>query len=187
MGTPLTTEFLIGAIAQGQRMGARNIQWVGGEPTIHLPVILAAMADCPKLPPVVWKSDFCGTLEAWQLLAGVVDTYVADFKFGNNTCVPLLAKVENYVETVTRNLEIVAAQGNFIVRILLLPGHQECCYRPIVQWLASHLPKAKFSLRDGYLPRWQAHRYHEISCPMEARDIHLARQIADAWELNVIS
>jgi putative pyruvate formate lyase activating enzyme len=186
VGTPLNADFLCTAITQGQCMGARNIQWVGGEPTIHLPAILAAMADCPKLPPVVWKSDFYGTPEAWQLLAGVVHTYVADFKFGNNPCALRLAKVDNYVETVTRNLKCVAAQGNLIVRHLLLPGHQECCYRPIVQWLAKHLPKAKFSIRDGYLPRWQADRYHEISRPMEAQEIHQARRIADKWGLNVI-
>ena len=187
VGTPLDSAFLVSAIEEGRCMGARNIQWVGGEPTIHLPAILEAMADCPKLPPVIWKSDFCATPEAFQLLAGVVDTYVADFKFGNNQCALRLANSENYVETVTRNLTLVATQGNLIIRHLLLPGHQECCYRPIVHWLAKHLPKEKFSIRDGYLPRWQAHRYYEISRPMDALGIQQARQLANEWELNVIS
>jgi putative pyruvate formate lyase activating enzyme len=185
-GTPLTADFLREALAQGQRMGAKSIQWVGGEPTIHLPAILAAMADCPNVPAVVWKSNFYGTPETWRLLAGVVHTYVADFKFGNDSCASRLAQVDHYVKTVTRNLKCVAAQGNLIVRHLLLPGHRECCYRPIVQWLAKHLPQVKFSIRDGYLPRWQACRYPEISRPMKTRDIHRAREIANAWGLNVI-
>jgi putative pyruvate formate lyase activating enzyme len=185
-GTPLNSDFLRSAIEEGQQLGAINIQWVGGEPTIHLPAILDAMAGCPTLPPVIWKSDFFATIEALQLLTGVVDTYVADFKFGNDSCALRLAKVENYVETITRNLKFVAAQGNLIVRHLLLPGHHECCYRPIVSWLAKHLPKVKFSIRDGYLPRWQAHRYHEISRPMDAAGIDRARQLASEKKLNVI-
>jgi putative pyruvate formate lyase activating enzyme len=185
-GTPLNSAFLSSAIEEGKKLGAINIQWVGGEPTIHLPAILDAMAGCPTLPPVIWKSDFFATIEALQLLKGVVDTYVADFKFGNDSCALRLAKVENYVGTVTRNLKFVAAQGNLIVRHLLLPGHHECCYRPIVRWLAKHLPKVKFSIRDGYLPRWQAHQYHEISRPMDVAEIDRARQLASEKKLNVI-
>jgi putative pyruvate formate lyase activating enzyme len=39
-GTELTGEFLANAIPWGRTQGARNIQWVGGEPTIHIPAIL---------------------------------------------------------------------------------------------------------------------------------------------------
>lgn len=31
------------------------------------------MSHCPNLPPVVWKSDFHGTPEVFELLDGVVD------------------------------------------------------------------------------------------------------------------
>src|SRR3990172_6648342 len=122
IGTELTAEFLADAVAQGRQRGARNIQWVGGEPTIHLPAILGAMAGCASLPPVVWKSDFYGTPAAFVLLDDVVDVYVADFKFGNDECAKRLAKVDRYVATVTRNLSIAAGQGDLIVRHLLLPG-----------------------------------------------------------------
>ncbi len=43
--------------------------------------------------------------------------------------------MENYLAIVTRNLVTAAAQGNLIVRHLLLPGHFDCCFRPIVSWL----------------------------------------------------
>ena len=54
------------------------------------------MAGCPDLPPIVWKSDFHGTREAFALLDGVVDVYLADFKFGNDSCARRIAGVENY-------------------------------------------------------------------------------------------
>ena len=83
-GRPLTADFLAEAVERGRDEGARTLQWVGGEPTIHLPAILEAMAGCSELPPVVWKSDFHGTREAFALLDGVVDVYLADFKFGDD-------------------------------------------------------------------------------------------------------
>ena len=96
-GRPLTAEFLAEAVEQGREEGARTLQWVGGEPTIHLPAILEAMAGCADLPPVVWKSDFHGTREAFALLDGVVDVYLADFKFGDDACARRIAGVENYL------------------------------------------------------------------------------------------
>jgi putative pyruvate formate lyase activating enzyme len=186
IGTELTAEFLADAVAQGQQRGARNIQWVGGEPTIHLPAILEAMAGCGSLPPVVWKSDFYGTPEAFALLDGVVDVYVADFKFGNDGCAKRIAKVDCYVATVTRNLSIAAAQGDLIVRHLLLPGHFDCCYRPIVDYLSRELPNAKFSLRDGYLPRWQARHYGALAHPLDAEIAAGAVELAASHGLNIV-
>ena len=47
------------------------------------------------------------------------------------------AGVANYLAVITRNLQAAARQGDLIVRHLLLPGHFDCCYRPIVGWLAA--------------------------------------------------
>lgn len=185
-GQPLTTEFFCQAVAWGRARGARNIQWVGGEPTIHIPAVLEVMAVCRPLPPVVWKSDFYGSPEAFALLAGVVDVYVADFKFGTDACARRIAGVDRYLATITRNLAIAASQTDLIVRHLLLPGHFDCCYRPIIAWLARHLPAAKFSLRDGYQPRWQARHYDELAAPLSPRQRERAAQLAAAHRLNVI-
>jgi putative pyruvate formate lyase activating enzyme len=46
-GEPLTGEFLSRAIEWGQQQGAINLQWVGGEPTIHIPAILEAIDVLP--------------------------------------------------------------------------------------------------------------------------------------------
>jgi putative pyruvate formate lyase activating enzyme len=185
-GQPLTDSFFVEALDWGRKQGARNLQWVGGEPTIHLPSILEIMAGVEDLPPVVWKSNFFTTPEAFALLSDVVDVYVADFKFGNDACANRLAGVAGYWETVTRNLTIAADQGDLIVRHLLLPGHFDCCFRPILAWMQQHLPKAKFNLREGYLPAWQASRCEELTLPVDAATARQARILVREAGLNVV-
>lgn len=185
-GTDLTADFLQPLLLWGKRQGARNIQWVGGEPTIHIPGILQVLASCHDVPPIVWKSDFYGTPEAFELLDGIVDTYVADFKFGNNGCAERIAGVDRYVETVTRNLQLAQSQGNLIVRHLLLPGHAECCFRPILNWMRDNLPKTKLSIRGGYLPKWNARHHKDLALRLPSGALQAAERLADEMHLNVI-
>jgi putative pyruvate formate lyase activating enzyme len=185
-GQQLTTEFFNDAVDWGRSRGARNIQWVGGEPTIHLPALLDVMAACPRLPPVVWKSDFHCTPEALELLAGVADVYVADFKFGNDHCAARLAGVMDYVRIVTRNLRLASAQGRLIVRHLLMPGHLDCCYRPVVEWMSRHLPRTEFSLREGYLPSWRSHQFVELGRPVSRAETLAARDMVEKAGLRGI-
>jgi putative pyruvate formate lyase activating enzyme len=185
-GEDLTPELFREAVAWGRSQGARNIQWVGGEPTIHIPAILEAMAACPDLPAVVWKSDFYGTPEAFDLLDGVADVYVADFKFGNDQCARRLAGVEDYVRIVRRNLLRVASRRRLIVRHLLLPGHDVCCYKPVAEWLRQNLPDVPLSLRDSYMPSWRSSKHLEIAQPLTAPAGRAARAFANDIGLKVV-
>jgi putative pyruvate formate lyase activating enzyme len=185
-GRSLNVPFFREALAWGRRQGARNIQWVGGEPIIHLPAILQVMAEIDDLPRIVWKSNFHATPEAFELLRDVVDVYVADFKFGSDLCAERLAGIPGYLETVTRNLLIAARQGDLIIRHLLLPGHFDCCCRPIVAWIQRWLPAVKFNLRDGYLPSWKASGCLELTVPLDAAAARQARSLARESGLNVV-
>ncbi len=186
LGQPLTAQLLAQIVAWGRQQGARNLQWAGGEPTIHVPTILDAMAGLPDPPPVVWKSNFYATTESFRLFRGFVDVYVADFKFGNDACAKRIAGVDRYFATVARNLHIAAEQGDLIVRHLLLPGHFDCCCRPIVDWMQSHLSTVKFSIRDGYLPCWKARHDAELARPLVRGLARRAADLADSLGLKTI-
>jgi len=185
-GRALEGRWLRETIDWGLGQGARNVQWIGGEPTIHLPAILSASAACDRLPPVVWKSNFFATEETWDLLDGLIDVYVADFKFGNDRCAKRLAGVDDYLAVVTRNLLLVAGRARLIVRHLLLPGHFDCCYRPIVDWMGRSLPHTAISIRDGYLPSWRAGRHQELRGPLDRHSAAQAYALAVDSGLNVI-
>ncbi len=186
-GRLLSAPFFRETVAWGQTREARNVQWVGGEPTIHIPAVLGVLAACRPRVPVVWKSNFYGTRESWDLLDGGIDVYVADFKFGNDACARRIARVENYLAVVTRNLMLVAPRARLMVRHLLMPGHFDCCYRPVVAWMREHLPTVPISVRDGYLPRWKASEYPELAALLDRDAGRRARALAQECGLEVIS
>jgi putative pyruvate formate lyase activating enzyme len=133
---------------------ARTLSFVGGNPDHHVPAILDFLAAAPAGydRPVVWNSNMYGSPELYKLLEGVVDVYLGDFRYGNNDCARRLSGLPRCWEPVTRNWKL--AKGQLIVRLLLLPGHVECCLKPMVAWLKAELPHAKVSLLPQFHPTY---------------------------------
>ncbi len=129
-----------------------SFSFIGGEPTCHLPTALRVMAALPPELPVVWNSNCYFTPEAAELLAGAVNVYVADLHFGNDVCAAAVAGVPRYFQIVSRNLLWARAQGEVVVRLLVLPGHVDCCLVPSLAWLAAHLRDTPVHLMTNYLP-----------------------------------
>jgi putative pyruvate formate lyase activating enzyme len=139
-------------LSQAVQRGVKTISLLGGEPTVHAHTILELAAAAPQRLPLALNTNMYMTPAVLDLLDGVVDWYLADFKFGRDTCAERIADVPNYTAVVQRNLRLAAARANVIVRHVLLPGHLECCFRPIVDWLGRTLPGARFQLYPGYVP-----------------------------------
>jgi len=147
MLTPLDLAYIC---AERHRQGAININLVGGEPTLYLSTIIEALTlkVMPAIP-VVWNSNMYYSEEVSKILWGVMDIYLGDLKFGNNQCAEELSFTPDYWETVTRNLKVAKRQGaEVIVRHLPLPGHIECCTRPILQWIDRELKGVKVSILE---------------------------------------
>lgn len=166
--------------------GARTIMVLGGEPTIHLPVALEFVSLLPASAKLIWKTNAHGSAQARELLDGMFDVWVADFKFGNDVCARRLAKVPDYIRIVKENLLWADAHSQLIVRHLLMPGHEECCWRPVAAWLAENLPGAKVNLRSGFWPAWHARRHTELQNPLSASGSDLAFGLAQELGLNLI-
>ena len=188
VGLPLTQSFFAEAVAWGRTQGAKNIQWVGGEPGIHIEALCKLMAQSAYLPPVVWKSNFYSTPQTFELLWQYIDTFIADFKFGNTECAMSLCGVSDYVETVTAALSTVYRRGShpLIVRHLLLPGHFDCCLLPILDWFTHNIPGAMFSLRDGYLPAWQAKDDLQLRRLPDPKDAVKARELIRQRKIRMV-
>ncbi len=186
VGQPFNPQATAERAARALERGARTIMILGGEPTIHLPAVLEFVAALPDEAPLVWKTNAHGSIKARELLEGMFDVWVADYKFGNDNCAQRLARISNYSQIVQENLTWANTQTDLIVRHLLMPGHLECCWRPIAGWLQRELPGVKVSLRDGFWPGWHSARHPELTQTTSATETHRARQIAREFELCLI-
>jgi len=152
LGITLTPYGLAEIIERGRAAGAKNVNFVGGEPMVSIYSILNALLYLKIEQKIVLDTNMYFHPLLFDLLDGVVDVYVADLKYGNDLCAQRLSGGENYCAVVTDNLRRVYGRTEVIVRHLLLPGHQECCFRPLAAWLSRNLPGVKFSLLYQYIP-----------------------------------
>jgi putative pyruvate formate lyase activating enzyme len=177
---------MAGRAARALNCGARTVMVLGGEPTIHLPAALEFISLLPDSAKLIWKTNAHGSAQARELLDGMFDVWLADFKFGNDACAQRLAKVSNYVRVVQENLLWADAHSELIVRHLLMPGHVECCWRPVAEWLAENLPGAKVNLRAGFWPAWHARRHGELKNSLSTVENDFAFGLARELGLNLI-
>jgi putative pyruvate formate lyase activating enzyme len=168
------------------RNGARTVMVLGGEPTIHLPAALELVSELPALAKLVWKTNAHGSAQARELLDGMFNVWLADYKFGNDDCARRLAKISNYTSVVRENLLWADEHAELIVRHLLMPGHVDCCWRPVAKWLAENLPGVKVNLRSGFWPAWKSARHLELRGSVCDTEAWHAGQIAEFYGLNLI-
>jgi len=136
--------------------GVKSLSLMGGEPTLHAHTILEIAASSPRPLPLVINSNMYTTPLVLDLLQDVAELYLADFKFGNNQCGHTVAGVDNYFDTAARNLLYLKGRTKLMVRHLLLPGHIDCCFKPIAAWMSSHLDGIDFKVMLSYLPSWRS-------------------------------
>ncbi len=165
-----------------RRTGARNINHVGGDPTPNLHTILESLVYLDVNVPQLWNSNMYMSLESMKLLVDVMDIWLPDFKYGNNKCAERLSGVPRYVDVVLRNLEIAVKHGDMIIRHLVLPGHIECCTKPVLDMIASKLPKDQLlvNIMDQYYPTHLVPRYPK-KWPELTRRLSY-REISEAYE-----
>lgn len=169
----------------------RTLSFVGGNPDHHLPAVLDFLAAAPAAfdRPIVWNSNMYGSPELYALLDGVVDVYLGDLRYGNDACAKRLSGLDRCWEPVARNWKLAEAQGaELIARVLLLPGHLDCCFRPIVAWLAAELPRARVSLLEQFHPAYLvAKRAPELARTPSADEIETARRLIAEAGLRTVA
>jgi putative pyruvate formate lyase activating enzyme len=148
-----------------RKLGVRNVNLVGGEPTPNLHNILASLQLCRVNIPLIWNSKMLMSEEAMELLNGVVDVYLADFKYGNDECARKLSLFPlGYWKTLTRNSIITSKHAEILYRHLILPNHLECCSKPVLKWIAENLgDSVRINIMSQYRPEYRADGIPEIS------------------------
>lgn len=188
-GAPVSPGNLSLIIKSLRSEGAANINFVGGEPTPNLHIIMEALNLTSVNVPILWNSNMYLTPEAMQLLADVVDIWLPDFKWGNDRCAVKYSRIVRYFEVVSRNHAMAYENGDMIIRHLVMPGHVECCTKPVLDWIAENCPRALVNVMSQYRPEHlvlqDPEKHREIARRPSMHEIREAREYAD--ELGLIS
>jgi putative pyruvate formate lyase activating enzyme len=187
-GSPADPVYLADSLREGMRQGSRNANFVGGNPDPNLHTILdtiIALGEDGRRLPMVWNSNMYTSQEAMRLLEGVMDIYLADFRYGNDECASRYSGMDDYFEVVSRNFLIAHRQGEIMLRQLLLPGHLECCSARIMAWVAKNLPGIYFNLMFQYRPEYRAALFPEIDCRPSPQEKMRAVEVARRYGIAI--
>lgn len=121
-----------------QAKGAHNINLV--TPTHYVPQIVEVLKEAKTAGlniPIVYNTSSYENVSTIMLLEGIVDVYLADLKYFDDSLGCKYSKCENYFEVAKVAIEAMYEQvGKFeivddlmvkgvIVRVLVLPGHAD--------------------------------------------------------------
>jgi putative pyruvate formate lyase activating enzyme len=185
-GTTIEPQQLTTVIEQRKKQGARNVNWVGGDPTSNLLYILKVLQQLDSNIPQVWNSNMYCSEETMKLLHGVMDLYLTDFKYGNDSCAKRLSKIDGYTAVVKRNHLLAYQHGEVIIRHLVLPHHLDCCSNPIINYIAENLPNTVVNIMPQYRPEYLANEYKEIARPTSPEEVMQVKEYAETLGIHQI-
>ena len=170
--------------------GAKNINYVGGDPTPHLHTILTSLKSQQFNITQLWNSNMYLSMESMDLLSDIIDFWLPDLKYFSDECAERISDAQDYPAVVTRNIKIAYEKGTkeMIIRLLVLPNHLHCCVIPILDWIAENTPLALVNIMAQYRPLWKVLEkpeiYKDISRRVSSEEMHQAYDHAKALGLE---
>jgi putative pyruvate formate lyase activating enzyme len=177
-----------------QDQGCHNINVVTPEHVAPQVVEAVAVAvDRGLALPIVYNTSAYDALESIELMDGIVDIYMPDFKYWSPERSRTYLKAEDYpaaaraaIEAMHRQVGglVVDADGlakrGLIIRHLVMPGALDET-RAILQWIADQLGRDTYvNLMDQYYPagRVASAQYPELNRRLSSHEFGEARAIA---------
>ena len=179
-----------------QSLGCHNINLVS--PSHVVPQILEALHMGVKKGlrlPIVYNTSSFDSLESLRLLDGVVDIYLADFKYSDNKVGKKYSKVKNYFDTAISAVkemhrqvgdletdeEGIAKRG-LLVRHLILPNGIAGTEK-VMKELRKISPHMAVNVMDQYMPYYKAFDYPELSRRINTEEHRQAMEYAKGFRL----
>lgn len=191
-GSKYTIEKLALTIAYIQSLGCHNINFV--TPTHQMPMILSAVSIAIEHGlnvPIVWNCGGYESMETLEILDGVVDIYMPDFKYWDNDPAQKYSNAPDYPEVARNALKEMhrqvgdlvvdergIAQRGLLVRHLVLPDGLSGT-KDFVKWLARDIsPDTYINVMAQYHPCFKAHNFPEIDRRITGNEYRQARMCA---------
>ena len=132
----------------------KSIEWIGGEPSTQIHFVLKTSWYLKKLGvsvPIYLNTNAYFDVALLDLMHGIIDGFVFDLKC-SESCQNITGGFSNYYNTATQVITraINEFEGGHILRHLVMPGHVECCTKPIIDWCRIHIPNVIFNLMTTF-------------------------------------
>lgn len=188
-GEPLEIREVIRSLrtAAGQY---RTLSLIGGTPEPHLHQIAALARHLPAdiEVPLVFNGNATLSQTGLELMEGLIDVWLPDFKHGNDRCAFALTRVTGYLASVHTNLKAYVAQGSAVlIRHLVVPGHLECCTLPILDSLAQAYPQVAVNVMLQYRPMYQAEQIAGLDRPLNKHEKQQVQKWVEARGLRQVA
>ncbi|HXH06845.1 MAG TPA: radical SAM protein [Vicinamibacterales bacterium] len=177
-----------------QRLGCHNINFVTPEHVV--PQIVEALADAVPAGlrlPLVYNTSAYDSLESLELMHGLVDIYMPDFKYWSRERSRTYMQAEDYPDAARAAIKAMheqvgplvldddgLARRGLLIRHLVMPGCLDET-QAILEWIARELgPDTYVNLMDQYYPAGKVgpDRFVEINRRLTAAEFREAQRIA---------
>jgi len=192
-GTDIEIEDLTGMMLQLQEAGCSNINMV--TPTHYSPHIILALDQAAARGlriPLVYNTCGWERREVLEVLDGIVDIYLADFKYMDAQFASRYSGDADDYPTVTRaalvemNRQVgpaiperngIICQG-LMIRHLVMPNNVSGSAEAM-KWIADHLPAETYvNIMIQYRPAYRAHLYPDIDSYVSRSDYEAVVNVA---------
>jgi putative pyruvate formate lyase activating enzyme len=141
-----------------KRKHAGMLNILGGEPSVSIYGAMEVLAGMVEGMVVAWHTNMYYGPRIRELLDGLVDVYLADFKCGNSTCAKEMVDAADYVEVVAENVACAAKKTSVIPEVKL-----NLRYNPV--------PQVVEEVIEGYVSQ---------------EEVELAREYAASFGVSLI-
>lgn len=185
VGQEITIEELAGLYIDLQNQGANNINLVTG--THYIPHIVESVTIARKKGlniPIIYNTSGYETVESLRLLEGIVNTYLPDFKYMDNSLALKCSHAKDYPDVAKEAIAEMVRQcgkpqfdnsgfikSGVIVRQLLLPGHVKDAQNIVKYLYETFGDRIYISMMSQYTPMPHiASKYPELNRRVTKRE-----------------
>jgi putative pyruvate formate lyase activating enzyme len=198
MGEPISIEELAKRMLHLQSRGCHNINLV--TPTHFVPQIVEALclaAERGLEIPIVYNCSGYESVETLQQLDGIIDIYMPDIKYSNDSNARRYSGVKDYWEHVRPAVKEMyrqvgdlkinrygIAERGLLIRHLVLPNDLAGS-KAVLHFIAEEISRDSYvNIMDQYRPAFKAHRIPELAQRISSQEYHRAIRLAQECGLH---
>jgi len=194
-GTPTPPEKLSRMMLDLQGDGCHNINFVTPEHVVpQLIEALPLAIERGLRLPIVYNTSAYDAMESLELLDGVVDIYMPDFKYWDRESARKYSRAPDYPEVARRTIKEMhrqvgdlvmdergVAKRGLLIRHLVMPGNVAGT-REVMRWIAQELsPNTYVNVMPQYYPAGKVSRREHAEINRRVSPSEYEKALEEAW------